>query len=54
MVYKLFDKKSKRSGVINNNNNNNNKNIQLVKELQKPIIKNFQKRTFYSRIKNNI
>ena len=42
MVYKFFDKKSQGSGIhslsSNNNNNNNNKeNIQLAKELYKPI-----------------
>ena len=50
MVYVFFDKKSKRSGVANNNNNNNSKtkqNIQLAKELHKPIIRNFKKRTVY-------
>ena len=45
MVYKVFDKKLKGNGVANNNNNNNNnnnkQNIQLAKELRKPIIRNF-------------
>ena len=56
MVYKLFDKKSAWSGIVNNNNNNNNKNnneikqnqrpldlaaLQLAQELLKPIIKKF-------------
>ena len=47
MVYKFFDKKSKGSGI----------NIplefdkQLGKELHKPIIRNFRKRTVYSRFK---
>ena len=43
MVYKCFDKKSTRSGIVNNNNDNNNKkeNLQLAKELHKPIIRKF-------------
>ena len=49
MVYKFFDKKSEGSGIVNNK-----QNIQLAEELHKPIIKNFQKRTVYSRFKNNI
>ena len=28
--------------------------MQLAKELRKPIIKNFKKRTVYSRFKNNV
>ena len=50
MVYKFFDKKSKGSGV----------NIplefseQLAEELDKPIIRNFKKRTVYSGFKDNI
>ena len=40
MVYKVFDKKLKGNGVANNNNNNK-QNIQLAKELRKPIIRNF-------------
>ena len=36
MVYKFFDKKSSGSGIVNNK-----QNIQLAKELHKPIIKNF-------------
>ena len=52
MVYKFFDNKSKGSGrplfsalhIANNNNDNNNnnkQNMQLAKELHKPIIRNF-------------
>ena len=53
MVYKVFDKKSASltdksvsgSGIVDNNNNNNNNNIkqnlQLAKELHKPIIRKF-------------
>ena len=55
MVYKFFDKKSKGSGVVNNNNNinNNKQNMQLGKELHKPIIRNFKKRTVYFGFKDN-
>ena len=42
MVYKFFDKSSKRSGVANNGIK---QNLQLAKELYKPIIRNFKKRT---------
>ena len=50
MVYKFFDKKSKGRGV----------NIplefdeQLAKELHKPIIRNFKKRTVFSGFRDNI
>ena len=65
MVYKVFDKKAKGSGrslssasrIANNNNKNNNnskQNIQLAKELHKPIIRNFKERTVYSGFKDNI
>ena len=50
MVYKFFDKKSKGSGV----NIPLEFNEQLAKELHKPIIRNFKKRTVYSRFKDNI
>ena len=50
MVYKFFDKKSQGSGV----NNEIKENIQLAKELHKPIIRNFKKRTVYSRFRDNI
>ena len=50
MVYKFFDKKSKGSGV----NIEVKHNEQLAKELHKPIIRNFKKRTVYSRFKDNI
>ena len=50
MVYTFFDKKSKRSGV-----NTEVKHIeQLAKELHKPIIRNFKKRTVYSGFRDNI
>ena len=38
MVYKFFDKKSKGSGVANNEIK---QNLQLAKQLQKPINRNF-------------
>ena len=40
MVYKFFDTKSSGSGIVNNNNDTK-QNLQLAKELHKPIIKNF-------------
>ena len=51
MVYKLFDKKLKGSGVVNNEIK---QNLQLAKELCKPIIRNFKKRTVCYGFKNNI
>ena len=50
MVYNFFDKKSKGGGV----NIEVKHNKQLAKELHKPIIRNFKKRTVYSGFKNNI
>ena len=54
MVYKFFDKKSTGSGrplssasLIANNNNNNKQNMQLAKELHKPIIRNFLKNSLF-------
>ena len=59
MFYKFFDKKSSLladksaagSGVANNKIK---QNLQLAEELHKPIIRNFKKRTVYSRFKDNI
>ena len=51
MVYKLFDKKSKGSGVANNKIK---QNLQLAKELHKLIIRKFKKRKAYSGFKDNI
>ena len=51
MVYKVFDKKSKVSGIANNEIK---QNLRLAKELHKPIIRNFKKRTVYSGFKDNI
>ena len=42
MVYKVFDKKSKRRGV----NIEVKHNEQLAKELHKPVIRNLKKGTF--------
>ena len=50
MVYKFFDKRSKGSGV----NIEATHNEQLAKELHKPIIRNFKKRTVYSGFKDKI
>ena len=45
MVYKFFDKKSAGGGIVNNNNNDDDddikQNLQLAKELHKPIIIKF-------------
>ena len=47
MVYKVFDKKSKGSGI-------NEPNYQLANELHKPIIRKFNKRKVYSSYRDNI
>ena len=51
VVYIFFDKKAKGSGITNNEIK---QNLQLAKELHKPIIRNFKKRTVYSGSKDNI
>ena len=43
MVYKFFDKNSRGSGIANNEIK---QNLQLAKELGKPIIRNVKKRQF--------
>ena len=49
MVYKCFDRKSSLgSGVANNKFK---QNLQLAKELHKPIIKNFKKEEFIQDLK---
>ena len=48
MVYKIFDKKSKGSGI------KFMPNQQLANELYKTIIKKFEKRKVYSSFKDNI
>ena len=50
MVYKLFDKKSKESGI----KNEIKENQELANELHKPIIRKFKKRKGYSSFKDNI
>ena len=47
MVYKFFDKTSAGSGVANNEIK---QNLQLAKELHKPIIRNFLKKNCLFRI----
>ena len=51
MVYKFLDKNSVRGGI---NNNEIKQNLQLAKELHKPIIRKFKKRKVYSGFKDNI
>ena len=48
MVYKFFDRNSKRSGVVNE------PNYQLANELYKRIIRKFKKRKVYSFFRDNI
>ena len=50
MVYNVFDKKSKGSDL----NMPLEFNEQLAEELHKPVIRNFKKRTVYSRFKDNV
>ena len=47
-VYKWFNKKSSRSGIINE------ANYQLADELHKPIIRTFKERKVYSSFRDNI
>ena len=48
MVYKFFDKKSTKSGIVNNNNNNKIKqNLQLAEELHKSIIRKLKKKSLF-------
>ena len=51
MVYNFFDKKSTGSGIANTEIK---QNLQLAKELHKPSIRNFKKRTVCSGFKDNI
>ena len=51
MIYKIFDKKSKGGGVVNNEIK---QSLQLAKELHKPIITKLEKRKCYSGFKANI
>ena len=48
MVYKFFDKKSSRSGIVNE------PNYQLAIELHKPIIRKIKKRNVFSSFRDNI
>ena len=48
MVYKLFDKKSKGSGIINE------PNYKLSNKLHKPILRKSKKRKAYSSFRDNI
>ena len=50
MVYKIFDKKSKGTGI----KNEIKQNQQLANELHEPIFRKFQKRRVYSSFKDNI
>ena len=68
MVSKFFDETSTGGGIDNNNNNNNNdnnndsgninneikQNLQLAKELHKPIIRKFKKGKVYSGFRDKI
>ena len=54
MVYKFFDKTSAGSGINMHANNEIKQNHQLAKELHRPIITNFEKRTVHSAFKDNI
>ena len=53
MVYKLFDKKTKDSGVTLATKSIP-QNQRLAEELHKPIIRKFNKRKVYSAFKDNI
>ena len=48
MIYKFFDKKSSRSGIVNESN------YEPANELHKPIIIKFDKRKVYSSFRDNI
>ena len=52
MVYKIFNERTKGSGINLQANSLNNEI--LVEELHKPIIKNFKRRKVYSSFKDNI
>ena len=57
MVYKFFDEKSASKSSpknIGSGINMNTNNQQLVKELHKPIIRKFKKKTVYSEFRDNI
>ena len=50
MVYKFFDKKTSGSGIKNENMSDQ----QLAEELQKPVIRKFNKRKVHSPFIDNI
>ena len=50
IVYKFFDKKSKRAGI----KNKIKQNQQLANKLHEPIIRKFKKRKVYSSFNDNI
>ena len=52
MVYKFFDKKSTGSGIKKDTTKSSS--LILADELQKPVIKKFNKRKVYSQFKDNI
>ena len=54
IVYKVFDKDSASLAGNGVANNEIKQNLQLAKELHKPIIRNFKTRTVYSGFKDNI
>ena len=54
MVYNIFDKKSKGSGVKHVNTKLTPQNQQLAEELHKPIIRKFEKRKVHAEFKDNI
>ena len=54
MVYKLFDQKSKGSGVTTPVSIALENSKKLAKELHKPIVRKIKKRTVYSEFKDNI
>ena len=57
MVYNVFDKKNKGSGVTLANKSSIKsmpQNEQLAEELHKPITRKFKKRKVYSTFKGNI
>ena len=53
MVYKFFDKKSKRSGAKHVNIRLTPQNQQLAEELHKPILRKFEKRKVHAAFKDN-
>ena len=51
MIYEFFDKKS--AGIAFTNNEVK-QNLQLVEKLYKPTVTNLEKKTVYSKFKDNI